>query len=268
MEDRIRTNAELLEEISVLKRKIQELEQAGSEYKRIAEAYEDSEFKYRTLIEHSSDVVFCVDRKGEYKFVNQVFALTFGKTPDYFIGKTFWDVYPKEHADHRQAASSKVFATGESQSVEVVVPLPDRTLYYIAKANPVRDEKGNVVLNLTHAIDITDRKQAEEALGEERRRLKQALDEVKTLRGIVPICAHCKKIRDDRGYWQQVEQYVSEHTDATFSHGICPICLEREMKELKAHRHIQRPKGKSVAPGDDTGIELEKIGQAERPRGK
>ncbi|MBU1149852.1 MAG: PAS domain S-box protein, partial [Proteobacteria bacterium] len=120
--------------------------------------------KYRSLIEHSSDVVFCVDKNGEYKFVNQVFASTFGKTPDYFLGKTFWDIYPKEHADHRQATSIKVFETGESQSVEVVVPLPDKTLYYIAKANPVRDETGKVVLNLTHAIDITDRKRVEEAL--------------------------------------------------------------------------------------------------------
>ena len=103
--------------------------------------------------------------------MNQVFASTFGKTPDYFLGKTFWDIYPKEHADHRQATSSKVFETGESQSVEVVVPLPDRTLYYIAKANPVRDETGKVVLNLTHAIDITERKRIEEALQEQRNKI-------------------------------------------------------------------------------------------------
>jgi PAS domain S-box-containing protein len=129
--------------------------------KQAEEACKDSEFKYRSLIEHSSDVVFCVDRNGEYKFVNQVFASTFGKTPDYFLGKTFWDIYPKEHADYRQAASSRVFETGESQSLEVVVPLPDRTLYFLAKTNPVRDETGNVVLNLTHATDITALKRIE-----------------------------------------------------------------------------------------------------------
>jgi len=64
---------------------------------------------------------------------------------------------------------------------------------------------------------------------EERRRLQQALDEIRTLRGILPICAYCKKIRDDAGYWSQVEKYVSDHTDAKFSHGICPTCFEREM---------------------------------------
>ena len=65
------------------------------------------------------------------------------------------------------------------------------------------------------------------------RRLQQALDEVRTLRGIVPICAYCKKIRDDAGYWSQVEKYVSDHTEAKFSHGICPACFEREMKGIE-----------------------------------
>ena len=74
---------------------------------------------------------------------------------------------------------------------------------------------------------IVEQKRAEEALDEERRRLQQALDEVKTLRGIVPICANCKKIRDDKGYWNQVEQFVSDHTEAEFSHGICPDCAQR-----------------------------------------
>ncbi len=57
--------------------------------------------------------------------------------------------------------------------------------------------------------------------------LRQALDQVNTLRGIVPICANCKKIRNDEGYWQQVEVYVRDHTDAEFSHGICPECIKR-----------------------------------------
>ncbi len=55
--------------------------------------------------------------------------------------------------------------------------------------------------------------------------LEKALNEIKTLRGILPICMHCKKIRGDSGYWQQVEQYVTEHTDAQFSHGLCPDCM-------------------------------------------
>ncbi|HEX7623459.1 MAG TPA: nuclear transport factor 2 family protein [Anaeromyxobacteraceae bacterium] len=76
------------------------------------------------------------------------------------------------------------------------------------------------------ATEIVAHERAEEALEKERRRLQQVLDEVRTLRGILPICAHCKKIRDDHGFWSQVEKYVSEHTEARFSHGICPDCME------------------------------------------
>ncbi|MFZ4438877.1 MAG: PAS domain S-box protein [Syntrophales bacterium] len=95
------------------------------------------------------------------------------------------------------------------------------------------DDKGRPARFQAIGQDITERKQAEETLKEEHRRLQQALDEVRTLRGIVPICSYCKNIRDDEGYWNQVEQYVSKHTDAKFSHGICPACFEREMKGIE-----------------------------------
>jgi methyl-accepting chemotaxis protein len=57
-------------------------------------------------------------------------------------------------------------------------------------------------------------------------RLKEALNKISTLRGLLPICAACKKIRDDKGYWNQIETYISEHSDADFSHGICPDCAK------------------------------------------
>jgi DNA-binding response OmpR family regulator len=59
------------------------------------------------------------------------------------------------------------------------------------------------------------------------RELESALAHVKRLRGLLPICAYCKKIRDDRDYWHEVEQYVAEHTGASFSHGICPACFQK-----------------------------------------
>jgi CheY-like chemotaxis protein len=57
--------------------------------------------------------------------------------------------------------------------------------------------------------------------------LQKALDEIKTLSGLLPICSHCKKIRDDSGYWQSVEHYIAERSDAQFSHGICPDCMRQ-----------------------------------------
>jgi DNA-binding response OmpR family regulator len=62
--------------------------------------------------------------------------------------------------------------------------------------------------------------------------LEEALTEIKTLKGCIPICATCKKIRDDEGYWNQLETYISKHTDATFTHGICPACLKEARAEV------------------------------------
>ena len=94
-----------------------------------------------------------------------------------------------------------------------------------------RDAEGNPVHVSGATTDITEHRQ----IAEERERLVQelrrAVDEVKTLSGIVPICSGCKKIRDDKGFWEQVEAYVSRHTAARFSHGICPDCMKRLFPE-------------------------------------
>ncbi|MFW6055420.1 MAG: GAF domain-containing protein [Thermodesulfobacteriota bacterium] len=72
-----------------------------------------------------------------------------------------------------------------------------------------------------------------ETLVRERNRLQKALDQVKTLKGMLPICANCKKIRDDQGYWNQLESYLHRHSDAEFSHGICPECEKELYPELQ-----------------------------------
>lgn len=62
--------------------------------------------------------------------------------------------------------------------------------------------------------------------------LNEALENIKTLKGMLPICSFCKKIRNDTGYWQQIESYVRDHSDAEFSHGICPSCLQEHYPEM------------------------------------
>jgi PleD family two-component response regulator len=83
-------------------------------------------------------------------------------------------------------------------------------------------------------------KRAEDALREKEREqqklishLKVALAEIKTLKGFIPICASCKKIRDDEGYWNQLEAYIGKYTDAVFTHGLCPECVEKYKVEMK-----------------------------------
>lgn len=72
-----------------------------------------------------------------------------------------------------------------------------------------------------------ERKKAEEEKEKLILELQEALKHVKTLRGFLPICASCKQIRDDKGYWQQIESYIRDHSDVEFSHGICPACAKR-----------------------------------------
>jgi len=69
-------------------------------------------------------------------------------------------------------------------------------------------------------------KNSEAVLEKERDKLKEAISKIKTLSGLLPICANCKKIRDDKGYWNQIENYICDHSDAEFTHGICPTCKE------------------------------------------
>jgi PAS domain S-box-containing protein len=74
--------------------------------------------------------------------------------------------------------------------------------------------------------DITERKKAEQEREELINKLTDALAEVRAMSGLLPICAHCKKIRDDKGYWKQLEEYFHTHSDVRFSHGLCPDCVK------------------------------------------
>ena len=78
--------------------------------------------------------------------------------------------------------------------------------------------------------------------------LRAALDQIKTLRGILPICASCKKVRDDQGYWSQVESYISEHTEAQFSHGICPECMKKLYAKFGPDDAATAPQSKEGCP--------------------
>jgi|AntAceMinimDraft_9_1070365.scaffolds.fasta_scaffold44207_2 CheY-like chemotaxis protein len=76
------------------------------------------------------------------------------------------------------------------------------------------------------------------------RELQDALDKIKTLRGLLPICSYCKKIRNDKGYWERVEDYIEKHTDVQFSHGICKECLKKISPETYRRKY-------PAAPGED-----------------
>lgn len=89
-------------------------------------------------------------------------------------------------------------------------------------------DKANKKLNLEIEIRTKTQLENEHLIDE----LKQALEEIKTLSGIIPICAYCKKIRDEKGAWDMLEAYITDHSEAKFSHGICPECYKKELRNL------------------------------------
>jgi len=97
----------------------------------------------------------------------------------------------------------------------------------------LKEKKQSIVLNKRLEQDIERRKQTEKEKERLIAQLQKALNEVKTLSGLIPICAQCKKVRDDKGYWSQIESYIHERSDADFSHSICPTCAEILYPDIK-----------------------------------
>jgi PAS domain-containing protein len=122
---------------------------------------------------------------------------------------------------------SAAASSGDSFQVEILRPLPQGAKYYDLKSALIRDDLGQQTGRFLMIREVTPRKQAElereKLVGE----LKEALAKVKTLSGLLPICASCKKIRDDQGYWNTLELYIQQHSHASFSHGLCPECIRK-----------------------------------------
>lgn len=115
--------------------------------------------------------------------------------------------------------------TTKASKAEIITGLDTGANDYLAKPFDTGELRARIEVGC-RMVEMQD------ALAEKIAELQRAMAEIKTLRGIVPICASCKKIRDDHGYWKQVEVYVREHTEAEFSHGICPGCMKKLYPEL------------------------------------
>ncbi|MCB0177104.1 MAG: response regulator [Anaerolineae bacterium] len=96
---------------------------------------------------------------------------------------------------------------------------------YLRKPPHAKELQIAITVAMARFGDLMELDRLNEALQLRNKELQAALDQIKTLKGLLPICAQCKKIRDDEGYWHEVEVYIREHSDADFSHGICPSCL-------------------------------------------
>lgn len=106
------------------------------------------------------------------------------------------------------------------------------TWWAFTTAHFFKDRDGNIAGVEGITRDVTEFRRAQEAQGKLILELKAALDKVHTLSGLLPICSSCKKIRDDKGYWNQIESYIYEHAEVEFSHGLCPECAKKLYPEF------------------------------------
>ena len=129
------------------------------------------------------------------------------------VGMTVFEVLKVYlHPDITLAESDVLTVTFSTVIATVAV-------YFVRRRLVVRNQQLAAALQAKQIVEVENARAIVE--------LRQALADVKQLRGLLPICAHCKKIRNDSGYWSTVETYISAHSEAEFTHSICPDCLEK-----------------------------------------
>ena len=186
---------------------------------------------HRLFLEAIPDPVVVYAPNHQITYINEAFEGTYGWSKSELIGGTIDFVPPGEmektkDAWRRTLDGEKIFFETKRKTKN------GRLLDIQLRTAVIKDKDGNHTASIVIHRDVTAIKKVEQ----ERERLivelRQALAEVKTLSGFLPICASCKKIRDDKGYWNQIEAYISEHSHAQFSHGVCPDCAKKLYPEL------------------------------------
>jgi PAS domain S-box-containing protein len=171
------------------------------------------------------------------KWVNEemISMFKFESEEDY-KGKNTKQLYAIE--DEYHSFGEKIYnklKTGKPAEGDLTLKRKDGSTFSGHVKMSSRDPSNPMERAIFTISDITWRKQAEEEKEKLITELQTTLAEVKTLRGIIPICSNCKKIRDDEGYWQQVEKYIQDRSEAAFSHGICKECAKMLYPDLEIY---------------------------------
>lgn len=194
-------------------------------YKELELNDSDREQLYRSLFENNYSVMLLIDPEtGAIKDANPSACLFYGYTKDELTKLKITDINTRSKKEifmeMERAKSEKRnyfnfkhrLSNGVIKDVEVF-------------SGPIIIRKKFLLCSVIH--DISERKSAEKERERLIDELQHALAEVKKLRGFLPICSSCKKIRDDKGYWNQIESYIRDHSEAEFTHSICPECTKK-----------------------------------------
>jgi two-component system CheB/CheR fusion protein len=190
---------------------------------RIQEARDYAEAIVETVREH----LIVLNKDLRVVTANQAYYKNFAVTPEVIKDKYIYDIQdglwnmPKLRLLLEEIIrDNKEFRDFE---VNYAVPGANRRIMLLNARRVAREEQ----LILLAVEDITARRIAEEEREKIHLEHMEALSKVKKLAGMLPICANCKKIRNDEGYWEQIEAYIRDHSEAEFSHGLCPECATK-----------------------------------------
>lgn len=170
----------------------------------------------------SIDLLCSLNFNGYFTRLNPAWETALGFTRAELMSRPFIEFVHPDDRERTLAQNREVRGGSQARIFENRYMCKDGSYRWLHwNAAPDRDRK----VIYSAARDVTEHKEAAEKREKLVLELQAALAEVRTLRGFLPICSYCKKIRDDENYWHSVETYISRHTNTQFSHGICPSCL-------------------------------------------
>lgn len=196
---------------------------------RKARAHAENSMRHlAAIVKSTDDAIYSLDLDGAVASWNHAAEKIFGYRAEEIIGHSISLLFPFDQRDEL-IDNMQIIRRGESVGrYETLRVRKDGHFIPVSQTvSPIKNEAGKITGASAIARDISARKREERERTELVQELTDALKQVKTLSGLLPICATCKRIRDDRGYWQLLESYISSHTNATLTHGICPECLKK-----------------------------------------
>lgn len=184
------------------------------------------------LVNSSDDAIISKTLEGTIESWNKGAERLYGYQAEEVVGRPITLLTPPDRQEEPAAVLTRLKNGQHIHRYETVQKRKNGQLCHVAMTiSPIIDEAGVIVGASTIASDITEHKHAEEERARLLTDLKEAMANVKHLEGLLSVCAACKKIRDNQGEWVPFEKYIREHSEADFSHGLCPACLQR-MQQL------------------------------------
>jgi DNA-binding response OmpR family regulator len=180
----------------------------------------------RSLERWGLDVVVAHDGEEAWQLIQQDGNLDMAVLDWMMPGADGLELCRRIRQDERHVHMHVILLTARDSRADVVAGLDAGADDYLIKPFDLEELRARVHVGI-RILTLQDR------LAERVIQLQEALSNVKQLSGLLPICSYCKRIRSDENYWEKVESYISEHTDAKFSHGICPSCLGTALMELE-----------------------------------